>query len=367
MSDNRYRYSSAPMQNIKRPPRRSNTPQPPRKVGDYQDEAIPQRNFAVLQIMLTIALPLLFIVALLVRNTTVYTIFAAASAACLVLMWLMNAFVPNARMTLSFIHIAMILVALFAIWMGAPQAPAPAAATQAAAGAAGAQGGDLASIFSKDSSASMVSMTVQEEQNQPAATNHPGSASMAQQRLEQFMAAWINVDYKGMVELSTPSWVSQQKDPEQAMFFIKGIRTPVKFSFNGISGSDADNTRTIDMVATIDKNNGQAAQDYQMQVLMMRVNDLWYVDPTSLASQQLIQSASSTAVPVVTVAPMVTAAPSLQLYYNPAGGMLYHVNGECPSIAKEYLPLTGFLFSQVNDAEFSKLDPCSTCHAPSRQ
>ena len=76
---------------------------------------------------------------------------------------------------------------------------------------------------------------------------------------------------------------------------------------------------------------------------------------------------SSTAVPVVTVAPMVTAAPSLQLYYNPAGGMLYHVNGECPSIAKEYLPLTGFLFSQVNDAEFSKLDPCSTCHAPSRQ
>jgi len=366
MSDNRYRYSSAPLQNIKRPPKRSNTPQPPRKVGDYQDEAIPQRSFAILQVMLPIALPLLFIVALLVRNTTVYTIFAAVSAACLVLMWLMNAFVPNARMTLSFIHIAMILVALFAIWMGAPPAPTP-ENTQAQVGVPGAQGGDLASIFSKDSSASMVSMLVQEEQDQPAASAQPGSASLAQQRLEQFMAAWINVDYKGMVELSAPSWVSQQKDPEQAMFFIKGIRTPVKFSFNGISGSDADNTRTIDMVATIDKNNGQAAQDYQMQVLMMRVNEQWYVDPTSLSSQQLIQSASSTAVPVVTVAPMVTSAPSLQLYYNPAGGMLYHVNGECTSVAKEYLPLTGFLFSQVNDAEFSKLDPCSTCHAPSRQ
>lgn len=118
MSDNRSRYSSAPLQNLKKSaPKRSSKPQPPRTVGDYQDAAIPQRSFSALQILLTIILPLIFIVSLLIRSSSIYILFAVISAACLLLMWLLNAFVPNARMTLSFIHIAMILVALFAVWM----------------------------------------------------------------------------------------------------------------------------------------------------------------------------------------------------------------------------------------------------------
>lgn len=370
MSDNRSRYSSAPLQNLKKStPKRSSKPQPPRTVGDYQDAAIPQRSFSALQILLTIILPLIFIVSLLVRSSSIYILFAVISAACLLLMWLLNAFVPNARMTLSFIHIAMILVALFAVWMSPPSAPAS-TAPNTANNSSNVQEGDLASIFAKNSSASMVDMTQQQQQSDftvVAATSNPGAASMAQQRLDQFMTAWISNDYKGMVNLSLPAWVSQQQNAEQAMFYVRGIRMPVSYEFKNVSGSDADNTRTIDMVAAIDKSNGQAPRSYLMQVLMMRINDIWYVDPTSLSSDQEIRDSSSTAVPQVTIAPMVTGVPSLQLYYNAQGGLFYHVDPNCISIKAEYLPLTsGFLFSQVNDPQFSQLQPCTTCHAPGR-
>ncbi len=370
MSDHRSRYSSAPLQNYKRTPKRNNAPQPPRKVGDWQDETMQQRSFTVLQVLLTIVLPLMFVIALLVRSNTLYIVFSAVSAGSLLLMWLMSAFVPNARMTLSIIHMAMIVVSLFAVWISAPTVEPP-TQQQTAIGAA-TQGGDLQSIFNQDSSASLVDMTVQQQQQQeaqaPAGTTAPGSASMAQQQLDQFMAAWINVDYPRMVELSLPTWVSQQRDPQQSMFQIRANRSPIDYAYTDVSGSDADSTRTISMETTISKSNGEAPRRYAMQVLMIRVNDVWYVDPNSLASSQPIAEAGGvTAVPQVTIVPLVTSNPSMTLYYNTDGGQLYHANDRCPRVHEQYLPLTGsFLFSELGNEPYNKLEPCGTCHAPSR-
>lgn len=370
MSDNRSRYSSAPMQNLKRMPRppRGRAPQPPRTVGDFQDASMPSRSFALLQVMLTILLPIFFLVALIVRSTTLYWAFAGISSASLLIMWLLSAFVPNARLTLSFIHIAMILVALAAIWMS-PSRPAPQPNTQQAAGS---QQGDIQSIFSRDSSASIRDMTVTEGAADggagPQQSAQPNASSVAQQRLEQFMAAWVVVDYKGMVNLSVPAWVNQQKDPVQSMFQVRTNRTPVDYQITNISGSDADSTRTIDMLTTISKNNGEAPEKYMIQVLMIRVNDVWYVDPSSLSSSQRVQDSSNTAPPEITVAPLVTSDPNMMIYYNPEGGAFYHVDANCKRIKADYLPLKGsFRFSQVNDSEFSKLQPCETCHAPPRR
>lgn len=367
MSDNRSRYSSAPLQNMRRVPRRGSRPQPPRTVGDYQDMAAPQRNFTVLQVLLTIALPICFFVSLLVRSTQLYIAFALLSAGCLLIMWLMNAFVANARMTLSILHIAMILVAVFAVWISAPPPQQP-SQQQSVSGLGGtaAQEGDLASIFDKESSASIAEMAAQEAASQPTGTPNPGSASLAQQRLEQFMSAWVTLNYDDLISFSLPSWVSQQKDARRAMFQVLANRSPIDFTVLDVSGSDADSTRTVSMDATISKNNGQPPLKYNMQVLMMRINDVWYVDPSSLASGSPIQQQGS-AKPVVTVAPLVTASPDMVLYYNPEGGALYHVNPECPSTAARFLPFKGsFTFSQINDAAYASLQPCTTCHAPAR-
>lgn len=371
MSEQRSRYSSAPLQNYRRSPRRGNAPQPPRKVGDWQDEAMGNRSFTVLQVLLTILLPVLFVIALLVRSNGLYIVFAAVSAGSLLLMWLMSAFVPNARMTLSIIHMAMIVVALFAVWISAPTAEPPRQQTQQVAAGAGAQGGDLQSIFDPDSSVSLVDMTAQQQQQDLAAapgTPEPGSASLAQQQLDQFMAAWINVDYARMVELSLPSWVSQQKDPKQSMFQIRANRSPLDYAFTDVSGSDADSTRTISMETTLSKNNGETPRRYGMQVLMMRVNDVWYVDPNSLGSSQPIAEAGvATAVPQVTIVPLVTSDPNMTIYYNPEGGQFYHANDNCPRVHQDYLPLAGqFLYSEINNEPYNKLEPCGTCHAPRR-
>ena len=210
-------------------------PQPPHKVGDYHDMAVPQRSFMLLQVLLTIVLPLLFLVSLLSRNTTLYLALVVLSSVSLLVMWMMSAFVPNARMTLSVIHIAMIMVMLFAIFIST--APAPAVQPQVNAEGALAQEGDLASIFGKDSSASISDMAAEEAASQPLGTPNPGSASLAQQRLEQFMSAWVNLDYQEMVNYSVPSWASQQSNPNQAMFQVRANRTPLDFTILEVSGS----------------------------------------------------------------------------------------------------------------------------------
>lgn len=369
MSDNRSRYSSAPLQNVKKatPPKRGNKPQPPRTVGDYQDASVGQRSFVVLQLLLTLILPLFFVIALLFPSNSLYLLFCAVSAGSLLVMWLFNAFVPNARMTLSFIHIAMILVCLFAVWLSAPVAPANTQQSAADQTTVGEQGGDLASIFAQNSSASMVNMASQQNDFVVEATPNPGAASLAQQRLDQFMSAWMSSNFKDMVALSLPSWVSSQQDAEQAMFFVRGIRMPLSYEFQNVSGSDADNTRTVNMIVKMDKSNGQTPRNYLMQVLMMRVNDQWYVDPNSLESDQEVRDASVTDVPVVTIAPLITASPNLQLYYNPDGGAMYHVDPNCSIIKAEFLPLQGsFLYSQLNESQHSHLQPCTNCNAPSR-
>ena len=371
MSDSRSRYSSAPLQNVKKavPPKRGNKPQPPRTVGDYQDTAVGQRSFALLQVLLTIGLPLFFVIALLMPSNSLYLIFSAVSTGCLVLMWLLNAFVPNARMTLSFIHIAMILVCLFAVWMSAPSGQTIGQAGQGAA-SANAQGDDLASIFEQNANTGMVGLAAQQQsQNdfQVEATANPGAASLAQKRLEEFMSGWMNNDFKKMVSLSLPSWVSSHEDAEQAMFFVRGIRMPLSFEFLSVTGSDADNTRTVNMQVKMDKSNGQTPRSYLMQVLMMRVNDQWYVDPNSLTSEQEVADSSVTGIPVVTIAPAITALPSQQLFYNPEGGSKYHLDPNCKSVNPKYQPLQGsFVYSQINDAQFSNLEPCTDCRAPKR-
>lgn len=370
MSDSRSRYSSAPLQNVKKamPPKRGNKPQPPRTVGDYQDAGAGQRSFAFLQVLLTILLPLFFVITLLMPNNKLYLIFSAVSAICLILMWLLNAFVPNARMTLSFIHMAMILVCLFAVWMSAPSSPVTSARNDPSLDAPGVQGGDLASVFAQNASAGMVGLAAQQQVDfQVEATPNPGAASLAQKRLDQFMSAWMSSNFKEMVSLSLPSWVSSHENPEQAMFFVRGIRMPINYEFQNVSGSDADNTRTVSMIVKMDKSNGQTPRNYLMQVLMMRVNDQWYVDPASLESDQEVHDTSVTAVPQVTLAPSITAAPSMQLYFNPDGGVLYHKDPNCSRVSPQYLPLSGvFIYSQINDAPYSHLQPCTDCQAPSR-
>ncbi|MBQ8150687.1 MAG: L,D-transpeptidase family protein [Clostridia bacterium] len=52
---------------------------------------------------------------------------------------------------------------------------------------------------------------------------------------------------------------------------------------------------------------------------------------------------------------------SLELYYNPNGGKSYHADERCRSVKDRYLPLTGFLYGELETGDFAGLYRCKTC------
>lgn len=59
---------------------------------------------------------------------------------------------------------------------------------------------------------------------------------------------------------------------------------------------------------------------------------------------------------------------STPLYYNPNGGSNYHLSEYCPGVKDRFLPLTGgFTYGDLDQDEYKKLTPCSSCGAPERK
>ncbi len=358
MSENRNRYSSAPLQDLKQAKKKARqAPRPPR--NGVPQSSREMRRFTSLQLMLMVILPLFFVIALFVQNTMFFLVFALISVICLMITWLVSAFAPNARATLTIIHIALIVVALFAVLLSPPQAPQD-----------NADQTQPQTVKDAMLSASMISMK-QEQQAQegPTPTPNPGRASFAQQRLEDFLSAWSRIDYTEMASCCLPSWIAQQENPETAMFHLRANRTIVSYEILEVTGNDMDQTRTINMNALIDKSNGNPPQTNRFQVLMVRNNDNWYVDPRSLTSLGVIESEEEIASRIMTtIVPTATPSPDTLLYYNPDGGRYYHINNRCPDIDEKYLPLTAsFYYRELSaNQDYAKLSPCGVCRAPNK-
>ena len=80
MSENRGRYSSVPLRDMnRRPPRQQHAPRPPAQPISQTGTA--PRSFPVLQVMLILILPVLFVVSLLMKDTRLYWGFGGS--ACL--------------------------------------------------------------------------------------------------------------------------------------------------------------------------------------------------------------------------------------------------------------------------------------------
>lgn len=380
MSENRSRYSSVPLQDLKRKPPK---PQPAKAPSHNMASGAQPGSFVVLQVMLMAVLPLGFFVSLLLKDTRVYWAFVITSLACIGLMYVLKAFVPNARRVLGVIHTAMIAVVLFAILVSGPLQSDARNQVQP----------NPQSIFSDDTSASIIDMNENLAGEQEQATPNPGAASQAQMKLDQFMAAWATKNYTEMVNLSAPNWVNQfetQRDAETDIFHRSYIRTPVNYQVIDVSGSDTDQTRTITMQATMSRNDGQPSQLYQFQILMIRNNNEWYVDPNSISSPQLVQQTAQQpqadmgaqamaeeadqANDQVQIATTQVAVPQINatrsdtvLYYNQDGGEYYHLDPNCSSIGAKYKPLTAsFYYRDVSNDTFKNLKTCPHCNAPKR-
>ena len=360
MSESRGKYSSAPLNGLKHA--RSGGYRTPPEDPDRRDRNGGRRTFVFLQILMSALLPVLFLVALILGYTELHGAFLALSALALLVMWAARAFVPQARTTMTLIYTALMIVSLgAALWFTHPLFPRETAAQQTGTD-------DYAAIFGRSVTARDVQDFTNAQNSAPTPSPSPtaSAASEAQRQLEYFMNSWMNLDYSAMLSYCVPSWVNAQENPEHAIFKIRGTSTPTDFHVEAASGSEADDSRTLTMIASIDKGTGRPPVDYRYEVLMLRVNGVWYVDPASLSSATEIKVEVT---PTVEITRMPTYTPDANqvLYYNPDGGSYYHASANCSKVAIKYLPLKGqFIYSQLNEPQYKDLKPCDVCNPQAR-
>ncbi len=316
--------------------------------------AVKVENIAL--IVMGAVLPVLFILGMVLPGMAALKwIFAALTAAAIALMWLKPVMENNVRLTLSLIGGVLAIVAMVSALAGAPADNIN-------------QGGNRNPAQSGYAQQDAMTWTATDS---PVPTESPApqeTSSQALSQLESFFFFWSSNNYDSMLSLTLPSWQRSVEKPETELFGILVNRTPVDYEITEIKGTDNDTSRTANVRATINKNNGREPEVYLFSVVMTREDGTWYVDPRSLKSNEKETATPATENEMPTQPPQITAYPGMTCYYNPDGGASYHINPNCPSANEEYLPFKGtFSWEQVNSGDYASLKACSICGAPMRE
>ena len=213
----------------------------------------------------------------------------------------------------------------------------------------------------------------------PAQTGNGEYVSMyksdAEIALENFMERWRRGIIADMVEYTAPSWRTAQQDAsslngaQQQLFWKFGQKPLVDWrQMSAPTGTEASGSRTITVQADI--NYGSEERTYEYEAIMRNEEGGCYVDPNSLSSGILKEQATPTPDPNITPTPSPeptptpTPGPKTKLYYNKDGGKRYHIDANCFTVDKQYLPMASFNYSELG--KHPALVPCPDCGAPNR-
>lgn len=310
-------------------------------------------------------LPLLFIPCLFVSSAwdALRYIFLGAVVAGLGIMWYRQMYTSVVRLIVSIVYVALCIGTIAMLMQGAND-------TRQAAANLGQQ--QVQTQVTPTPPADAVFAAALSVTPTPEPT--VAGPSEAEKRLSLFMELWKVNNTTEMVNLVQPSWRGQQENASTSLFVALANRTPEDFVIEDVSGSETDNSRTVTMRATINKNTGKAPVVYRFMVMMVKEGGEWYVNPNSLATNDVQQTTATEENVVktqssgtVTEPPRETVTPappaSTLLYYN-IGGNYYHMDPECPKVAKDYLPFdASFPYSDLGSYKRDLL-PCLNCNAP---
>ena len=323
-----------------------------------------------LRLIAFFAVPALFIISMLLPQAPALKfVFTGAALVTVVMLWVRQVLTPNARLTLSAVYAALVVVALVsALTSGVttdsrvttggvvPPAAVSGTAQPATANADGSSDGDGMMLVATDAPA------------QPTPDVSDGMNSEAVRQCESFFYFWQTNNMDNMLTLTLPSWQASQTEPMNALYQIKANRTPVEYKMEKISGSESDTSRTVTVTASMDKATGRPPVTYRMAVVMTKEEETWYVDPRSLTSQEALDATETpTPSPTPTATPLENVPAGTKLYYNKkGGGSYYHADPECVRVGKKWLPMASFTYGQLNEDEFKDLQACNYCAAPLR-
>ncbi len=185
--------------------------------------------------------------------------------------------------------------------------------------------------------------------------------------LSSFFFFWSINDIDQMVNYCAPSWVKKYEDPKSELFGILANRIMKSYTPGTPTGTDNDISRTVPVTATVDKNVNEGESVFIFNVIMLKENENWYVDPMSLKSHEEVEATTFSVIITQPPTPQPAEA-SMVLYYNPDGGTFYHADPNCPSVDEKYRPLSGtFTYGQINEPAYANLKVCQRCAAPMRK
>ncbi len=314
-----------------------------------------------LKILLYGVLPVLFIPCIFITHTFDFLRYAFIILTIITLsvLWYRQSFSSGIRTTISVVYLAMSIIVIAMMVGGINDTKTTNRSTS------------QSTNQSTSEPAAEVTASALAAQATPTPESDE-SAVEAEARLSTFMDLWQNNNIEAMVNLVEPSWVNKQDNAAATLFTVVCNRTPQEYTIESISGSSGDSSRTITMSAYIDKNNGSDPTRYRFMILMVKEDGEWYVDPNSLATNDQ-EEATATPEPGVStisqsLAPRMTVTPvpaaDTKLYYNPDGGSYYHADPNCSAVNSKYLPMTAFLYSELDNPPYSSLLPCLKCGAP---
>ena len=366
MNSNRGQYNDSPLYNMKagRSGKKNQPIQVPvQQMSQAQPQAPAQgmKRHGLLSVLLSFVLPVVFIAALIVPSNELRWAFLALTALCVLVMWVLGAFVRSARNTLTVVYLALALVIGLAIFMN-QQTPE----------ARGAMAGRSQQTSSQQENEGLLAVQITES---PAPTTDPASlVSEAEKRLDGFFQAWMKNQIQEILKYCSPAWINATTSPTNVLFQNLSGNLPMDYRVENPGGSDGNSNRVITVLAHF--MDGAAVVARRMNVRMVKTNDVWYVDPNSLdmvpvneeeeqrASTQVSANINTTIAPKVTDDPSV---PEIKVYYNKEGkGKYYHINKICPAVDSRWWPLAEFSFSLINSQEYKNLLPCQKCGAPAR-
>ncbi|MBQ3279685.1 MAG: hypothetical protein IJG94_11085 [Clostridia bacterium] len=342
-------------------------PQVPLNGGGYIPPPVPvrKRPFVMKDLYLIIGsgvLLLLFAAGMFIPGMgTMKWVFLVLAAACIALLWVRPLTEANKKICFTVVFgalCAVSVISMLGIGQGTPDAQ------NTGKGGTGGQNPPVVTTNPASGAGSAPGVTAAVATSTP----EPDNNSAVINRLYQFFQYWSANQTDEMLTLCSPTWQSRTDNAKADLFGLLANRTPLDYNFENISGTANDQSRTVTLNSLMDRNNGKDPSRYRLNVIMVKENDdQWFVDPQSLQTYE----AADTPDPNVTATPSPTpemkAEPNTVLYYNPDGGTKYHLDQNCKSTHKKYLPMKGhFTYSEINKDPYVKLSPCNVCGAPLR-
>lgn len=318
----------------------------------------------ILKVALFGVLPVIFLLGVVIPVQALCWVFIAGAAATAAAMWLRELVDERLRLVSSLVLGVLAIVALVVGIRGKPDEGSngagsnlPGSNATMPGGTGNVNGGYNMGMTWEDPNAGNAAVV---------ATPDPMDA--AEETLQSFFHFWQCNNDESMLALTAPSWRNSVTNPQQELFRLCANRTPLNdLQVISFSGSDKDTIRTAKIRISMDKNIGREPQVFYFNIIMRKEDDVWYVDPQSLESNETETPTPAAANPTATQPTLYTGTPNMVLYYNPEGGSFYHKDPNCAKVGSQYKPLQGqFYFSQINDPPYNELVPCAPCGAPRR-